>query len=179
VASGFPLWSMTVTYNNLILPEAGELKAWVDSLRGPQRLIYAYDLDRQIPLWHQGGRPFAASPATWAQTIDGDGLAHLALTGLLPGQVVSIGDYVGFAWGTAKYTAVRSLEYVVADASGSASFVVEPPVPTLVVPPEAITTLRQAGCLMRLVTGDTKLNDVGLGFMASGAKISAVQDLIP
>lgn len=180
VAAGTPLWSMSLGYNNLLPPEAYELKAWVDSLDGSKQLIFAYDIDREIPLYHQTGRPFEDTPATWSQTINGDGVALLELTGLLPGQIVTVGDYVGFAWGdNDQCTAVRALETVQIDAGGSTTFAVTPAVPTLVVPPEATTTLRRAGCLMRLVTTETKLMEIGTDCMPSGSKVVAIQDLIP
>ncbi|MEG3144213.1 hypothetical protein U1839_06060 [Sphingomonas sp. RT2P30] len=178
VTAGQPLWSISLTYANLMSEDAFALKAWVDSLAGSQRLIFAFDPDRQIPLFHQGGRPFVDAPTSWAQTIDGSGLALLALTGLHPGQVVSVGDYVGFAWGASKFTMVRALETVTANSGGTAGFAIEPPVPTLSVPSDATTTLRRAGCLMRQDTSQTKLPDIDLGFMPAGARIVAVQDLI-
>ncbi|CAN5367989.1 hypothetical protein BH10PSE14_BH10PSE14_04310 [soil metagenome] len=178
VTAGQPLWSMSLTYNNLMMEAAYGLKAWVDSLAGSQRLIFAFDPDRQIPRYHQSGRPFADTPASWSQTIDASGLALLALGGLLPGQVVSPGDYVGFAWGDRKYTMVRSLETAIAGAGGAATFAVEPPVPILSVPPEATTTLRRAGCLMRQDTSQTKLPEIDLGYMPAGARVVAVQDLM-
>lgn len=178
VTAGQPLWSMSLTYTNLLLPEAFALKAWVDSLAGAQRLIFGFDPDRELPLFHQHGRPFQDAPATWSQTIDTSGLALLTLTELFPGQVVSIGDYTGFAWGDRKYTMVRALEQTVVGAGGSATFAVEPAVPILSVPPEATSTLRRAGCLMRLDVSQTKLPDIDLGYMPDGARIVAVQDLM-
>jgi len=180
VAAGSPLWSMTLGYNNLLIPDAYALKAWVDSLDGAKQLIFAFDIDRQIPLYHQSGRPFAASPATWSQTINDDDVPLLELTGLLRGQVVSVGDYVSFVWGGGKkFALVRALEAARADASGTAEFAVTPAVPTLIVPPEATTTLRRAGCLMRQVTAETKLMEIGTDCMPAGSKVVALQDLIP
>jgi hypothetical protein len=178
ITAGPPRWSMTLTYNNMRFRQSDDLRAWLALLRGAQNLIFAFDIDRQLPRFHQGGRSFADTPASWTQTIDGSGVARLALTGLLPGQVVSPGDYVGFIWETSKLALVRACELVMADAAGAvAPFAIEPAVPTLV-PDEATTTLRRAGCLMRLVTGDTKLAEQGLGFTSTGSRIVAVQDYV-
>ena len=177
VSAGWPLWTTTVTFNNMMPDEAAGLRAWIDIQRGPQRTFAAFDIDRVIPFAHQDNRPFRATPSGWSQAISGDGVAYLTLEGLLCGQVVSIGDYVGFIWDTSKLALVRACETVQADADGTAVFAIEPPVwPS--VPGDAVVNLKQASCLMRLVPGDTKVAEQGLGFTGSGSKISAVQDLV-
>lgn len=177
VSAGWPLWTTTVTFNNMMPDEAAGLRAWIDMQRGPQRTFAAFDIDRVIPFAHQKGRPYQASPTSWSQAIDGDGVARLTLGGLLGGQTVSVGDYVGFVWETSKLALVRACETTVADGAGTATFAIEPPVwPS--VPEDAAANLKQASCLMRLVPGDTKVAEQGLGFTGSGSKISAVQDLV-
>jgi hypothetical protein len=176
VTAGFPLWRMSLSYTNLSRARADALEAWRDSLRGVQRTFYAWDHSRPVPRFHANGIPFNAAPSGWSQAIDADGTAYLTLTGLLAGQVVSYRDYVGFVWDTTKRSLVRAIEPAQADAAGSATFAVEPPVPPLT-PPTAAVTLRKAECLMRLVTGETQLAEHGLMFMGSGGRIVGIQDL--
>lgn len=176
ITAGFPRWLTTLTYNNMDFETAARLRAWLDIQRGAQRTFVAFDIDRQLPFYHQSGRPFAPTPATWSQAVDSDSIARLSLGGLLPGQVVSAGDYVGFIWSTSKRALVRACETVQAAASGAATFIIEPPVPTLV-PGDATTTLKQASCLMRLDSANTKLTEQALGFFSGGSKLSAGQDL--
>lgn len=177
VTAGWPLWTTTVTFNNMMPDESASLRAWRDLQRGPQRWFKAFDIDRVIPYAHQGGRPYAATPSGWSQEIGADGVAYLTLEGLLRGQVVSVGDYVGFVWETSKLALVRACERVTAGSDGTATFAVEPPVwPS--VPVDATVNLKQASCLMRLVTAETKIAEQGLGFTGSGSKISGVQDLV-
>lgn len=178
ITAGFPRWLTTLTYNNMDFATAARLRAWLDIQRGAQRTFVAYDVDRQVPFWHQGGgRPYNATAAEWSQDIDGDGIARLSLGGLMTGQVVSVGDYVGQVWGASKLALVRACETVVADGSGDATFAIEPPVPTLV-PGDAAINLKRASCLMRLDTANTKLAEQGLGYFGSGSKLSAGQDLV-
>ena len=101
----------------------------------------------------------------------------LALTGLLAGQIVAVGDYIGLSWGPSKKALARAVETSRAGAGGSLTVSVEPPLPPIV-PAGATVTLRRAGCMMRLVTGETKLGEQGLGYFSSGSTISAAQHLV-
>ena len=175
VTAGFTRWVMRVTLNNMRFDDADIWRAWLAVQRGPQRQFIAFDIDRQHPRYHSAGRPYNPTPTSWSQSVNSDDLVILTLQGLLPGQVVSIGDYVGFVWSSSKRALVRAVETVRADASGEAAFAVEPPVPP-VVPSGAAVTLRQAGCLMRLK--ERQLGEQGLGYFTGGSTIVAAQDLI-
>jgi hypothetical protein len=177
MTAGFPRWLMKMTLNSMSFADADIWRAWLAVQRGPQRPFFAFDIDRQHPRYHRDGRPYNPSPASWSQTINGDDLAMLGLTGLLPGQTVSMGDYIGLVWGGSKRALVRAVDTGRAGASGLLSVAVEPPLPPIV-PANAKVTLRRAGCMMRLVTGETKLGEQGLGYFTSGSTISAAQDLI-
>jgi len=177
VTAGFPRWVLRASLGQMTFAQADIWRAWLAVQRGPQRPFFAYDMDRQHPRFHGKSRPYQPAPATWSQAIRPDGLAVLTLGGLLAGQVVSIGDYVGLIWSGGKLALTRAVETRGADGSGSVSVAVEPPIPP-VVPADAAATLRRAGCLMRLVPGETKLGEAGITHFSAGTTIVAVQDLI-
>jgi hypothetical protein len=176
VTEAFPLWRASITFNNLSTARGDLLEAWVDSLRGIQRHFYAWDHSRPVPRFHAGGIPFNDTPTGWSQAIVG-GVAYLTLEGLLAGQVVSYRDYAGFIWDGTKRSLVRAIEPAQADAAGTATFAVEPPVPA-VTPPTATATLRKAACLMKLVPAETEIAERGLVFVPAGSRIAGVQDLV-
>ncbi|WP_221364184.1 hypothetical protein [Sphingomonas jinjuensis] len=176
ISAGLPRWAMRITLSAMRMEAAAQWRAFLDVQRGPQRPFVAFDIDRQLPLAHRGGRPFHPRPGSWAQAVTGEGLALLTLGGLVPGQIVSMGDYVGFAW-EGHLALTRAVETVQAGVGGSAQFAVEPPVPPIV-PHGAAVSLTRAGCLMRLVPGETKLAGSAIGVYASGSTIVAIQDVI-
>lgn len=178
MGAGQPLWSMKTTLGNMTFDNADIVSAFVDRQRGPQRLFVAYDVDRQDPRFHARGIAYSPTAASWSQTIDSDGTAYLSLAGLSAGQRISTGDYIGFIWDDWKRALVRAMEPAGADAAGAVTFEIEPAVPN-VVPGTAVAVLRQAGCLMRLVPGQVQLGENGLGYVAAGGSIAALQDLIP
>jgi hypothetical protein len=176
VSAGWPLWSMSVDLNNMQFHHADIWRAWVQAQRGSQRRFWARDLDRLCPRFHASGRPFPPVAGGWSQAIDADGTATLTLTGCV-GLVISLGDYVGFEWDVWKRSLVRAVSAAKADAGGSISFAIEPPVPSLT-PGGATARLAQPTCLMRLDTSNTKLGKQALGYMATGGTIAGVQDLV-
>jgi hypothetical protein len=176
MTAGFPRWTMRISLSAMLPADADVWRAWLAVQRGPARPFYAYDIDRQVPAAYVAGGSFAGTPSGWSQAIDGNGVAVLTLTGLLAGQKVSLNDYIGLAWPSARRALTRAAEPAVANGAGAATFAVEPPIPP-VVPLTAAATLVQATCVMRLVTGETKLAEVGLGgIMGAGGTISAAED---
>ena len=178
VTAGFPRWTLRVSLNNMSFDKADIWRAWLAVQRGPQRPFLAYDLDRRHPRFHATGRPYNAAPGSWSQAVGADDLAVLTLSGLMVGQIVAIGDYVGFSWGGGqRWALTRAVETVRAGTSGQVAVAVEPPVPPPV-PSDAAITLHEAKCRMRLVTQETKLGEQGLGFFTAGSTIAALEDLI-
>lgn len=178
VRSGFPIWTMALDLSAMLTEQSDIWRAWVTAQRGPGRRFYAFEIDRQIPLFHQDGTPFTKTPTAWSQTIDSDSTAYLTLDGLLPGMWISRGDYVGFRWDGWKRSLVRALEPVRVTETRSATFAIEPPVHT-VTPVGATATLDRPDCLMRLEPSSTKLGRQILGgSTAGGGAIAAVQDLV-
>lgn len=193
VQSGWPRYTMTLDLNNMEDEDASAWRAFRRSLRGLQRGFLATDLWRPLPLAHAdgfammtkvGGAPFLGAAATWSQAIDAIGDAYLTLTGLPAGLQLSVDDYVGFKWDASGSPAGshdrRALTQVgvaaAANATGSVTVLVEPPVPTLV-PSGAIPHLDTPSCVMKLLS-DTKLARRVLDIdTESGGKIVAAQDL--
>lgn len=173
ITAGFPLWTATWTLT-ATTPERGQAwRAWVSSLRGPQRHLIGMDLTARLPIAYRtvGLGAFDGDAASWSVNTDRD---VLTLTGLPTGFALAPGDYVGFRWGGGtKLALVRILEAV---TGATVSFAIEPALPSLV-PGSAVAHVKDAGCLMRL-TSETELGDIGVSRVLSG-KIAAVQDLIP
>lgn len=176
VTAGFPLWRLEWTLGRLTARMTDEWRAFVAGQRGSQRWFYAYDLYRPHPRFYEAGKPYAPVAASWSHAVDSAGVARLTLTGLNAGQVVATGDYAGFEWDIWKRAAVRSLETIIASASGVAVFAIEPAVPA-VVPVGAVANLKRPTCLMKLLP-DTKLASPNrMGQLESGT-IAAIQDLV-
>ena len=177
VAAGFPVWTMKIALGNMTFDDADVWRAWLAVQRGGRRRFIAFDIDRQVPRFHRHGRPYNPKPTAWSQAINADDLAIVSLGGLLPGQTVAIGDYVGLVWDGEKRALTRAVETARAGAAGTLSVACEPPIPPTV-PAGAAVTLRRAGCLMRLISGETKLGEQGLGYFTGGSTIAAVQEFV-
>lgn len=197
VTLGFALWRAKWELSRNLTREASDdWRAFYARLRRSQRPFVAHDRDRLYPKAYPagfarmttvGGAPFTGEAASWSQAIDADGNGLLTLTGLPSGFQMGKGDYAGFRWdadgspaGTwDRRTMVRAVEAAVADATGSITVMVEPPVPTLVVPVGAQAHLDQPGCIMRMVPGEGGLAALDRRQKIAGGTISAVQDLRP
>jgi len=177
IAAGFPLWRGEWTLGTLSLSMSDAVEAFVAGQRGSARHFYGFDFRRRAPRSAFQGTPFAPAASSWSQAVDGAGIVRLTLNGLLPGQVLTRADHIGFEWSTWKRALVRTIESVVANDSGVAVVAIEPAVPTLV-PGAAIAVLKNPTCLMKLVPGETKLGAVGRKGTIEGGSIVAVQDLV-
>ncbi len=186
VAAGNPLWSATWQIGRIGAARSDLWRAFVARLRGPGRTFYASDLGRPRPLAHQsgwtgmtkpGGAAFNGIADGWSQAIDADGDATLTLTGVSPALVLSIGDYIGLRWSGTRRTLARAVLPASAGADGTIAVVVEPPVPTLVVPSSAVAYLESPVCVMRLVPGEVDLGPIDRRLAITSGKITAIQDL--
>lgn len=175
--AGFPRWMMKITLNAMTFDDADIWRAWLAVQRGPQRPFFAFDIDRQQPRFHRDGRPYNPKTSTWSQTMDVNDVAVLQLGGLLAGQTVAIGDYIGLTWGTGKWALTRAVETACAGGAGTLAVSAEPPLPPIV-PANATVVLRRPGCMMKLVTAETKLGEQAIGYFTSGSTISAAQHLV-
>lgn len=190
VTAGFPLWRMQLRLGVTFDLADEEWSAFMLALRGSQRRFKAIDLRRRAPR----ATPQVEATSVWEQTIDADGNALLALGDLIPASVLSTKDYIGFRWDAAgsdpgSKDALALVRVVgsattlggqgIADGTGAATVMVEPPVPTIV-PGDAEAYFYDAGCLMKLVPGNSQLGDSVLGdHTEQGGTIEAVQELIP
>lgn len=187
VAAGFPLWRMRLSLANLAEDDADIWRAFFATLRGPRRQFLARDLQRDRPKLPRGG-PYTKVAADWSQSITTEGDAVLSLEGLIANMPLSIGDYIGFRWDAEgsssgahdRRALVRVVDRGFANSGGEATVIVEPPVPTLVVPADAEAYFEKPSCLMRLVSGSSQLGEQVLGdYTAQGGVIEAVQELLP
>lgn len=196
VQAGWPLWAARFEIARSD-PDSGDLwHAWLDRLRGRQRLFYAGDPTRNFPKSAQGGfagmlrgtgGAFDGSALAWSQTFDSDQNALLALTGLPAGFMFSPRDLIGFKWDAAgapagsyrRRTMARVVAPATASGAGAVTVMIEPPVDPLVVPAGAIAHLDNPRCLMRQVSDKTELGAIGSGGAMGDGTIVAVQDLRP
>jgi hypothetical protein len=177
VTAGWPVWGMSLSLNNMPEDDADIWRAWLLIQRGPQNLFYGRDLDRSIPKAHRDGTPFAATADSWSASIDGTtGVCALALVGV-DDTTLSIGDYIAFEWDTWKRSLVRVVEGGTADGSGNLTVAVEPPVHPIT-PSDAVATLLNPTCLMRLDSKNTSIGEQDDGFTVAGSRIVGVQDLV-
>lgn len=196
VTAGEPLWAGMWQLGKMGAAASDEWRAWRLRLRGSQRGFLARDVARPYPLAHitgfagmtrAGGGAFSGATTGWSQTIDAEGDASLQISGLPATLAFSWGDYIGFRWdavgdpaGTMRRRAlVRVVVPGLANGSGVAVLRVEPPVPTLVVPPTAIAHLDTPACVMRLVPGGSDFGPIDRRLSVTNGRISAIQDLRP
>lgn len=155
------------------LPEVDFLafRAWLSSLRGSGRTFYGQDRLHRFPTNYANGfgglvragtsTAFDGTATSWSTDAS---RGALTLNGLPANLALLPGDYVGFSWSTTRRALVRILEAATANASGVATFDVEPSIPT-VVPAGAVATLADASCLMRVEPGST---DAAASFTKTG-----------
>lgn len=197
VTLGFPLWRARWELSRNLTREASdEWRAFFARLRRSQRPFVAHDRDRLYPRAYPGGfarmttpagAPFTGAATSWSQAVDGDGDARITLGGLPSGLLLGTGDYVGFRWDAAgspagsndRRTLVRLVEPATADSAGAAAVLVEPVLPTLVVPAGAVAHLDRPGCIMRLAPGESGPAPLDRRQKIAGGTILALQDLRP
>lgn len=89
---GPALWRASFSSGVLELPEAVAAEALLNSLEGVVRSFYAHDVRRPYPLAAPTGA-FSDSAEISAISAEWDAVA---LSGLPPGFVISVGDYIAF-----------------------------------------------------------------------------------
>lgn len=196
VQAGWPLWLGTWELDRVDGRSADLWEAFHARLRGRQRLFLSGDISRPYPIAHRGGfagmvraggGAFAGDALAWAQAINADGEAELALTGLPPGLILSVGDYIGWKWDAVGAPALsyhrRALARIVVGAAatggGAATVMIEPPLSTLVVPSGAVAHLDRAQACFRQLPDKSGLGPRSGGSGMAGGAFSAVQDLRP
>jgi hypothetical protein len=194
VQAGWPLWLATYELDRVDRDSADMWRAFVARLRGRQRLFLGTDPTRAFPratprgfagMNRAGGGAFPGSALAWAQNIDADGNAVIALTGLPANLPLGAGDRIGWKWDAAGSPAAtydrRALARVVvgavASGGGAITVTVEPPINTLVVPAGAVAHLDNPACLMRQIPDRSSIGSIGSGGALSAASLTAMQDL--
>ena len=196
VQAGWPLWLARYEIDRSD-PVSGDIwNAFVDRLRGRQRVFFGINPARLFPrlypsgfgvMTRAGGGTFDGNALTWSQSIDADGNAAFALTGLPAGLTLSVGDMIGFKWDAAgaaagsfgRRTMARVVAQSTANGAGVATVMAEPPISTLVVPAGAKAHLDRPCCLLRSIPDQTDLGATGAGGAFAGGTIIAAQDLRP
>jgi len=193
VQAGWPLWRAEYQLDRMDPRSGDQWGAFLDRLRGRQRLFLGGDTARPFPAAYRngfggmvraGGGAFDGSALTWAQAIDGDGDARITLTGLPAGLELRTRDAIGFKWDAAGEAAgsyrraamVRLAEDATADGAGSVTALVEPPLHGIV-PVAAVAHLDRPRCMLRLVPRESDLSGVGTGSAYEGGTIVAMQEL--
>lgn len=180
-----PLWRLRATIANGDSDDSDEFIAFIDSLRGQQRLFFGFDASRPLPRMYRNGfagleraegGDFDGTTTEWSLSEDRD---VLELADLPEGLDLRLRDYVGFAWetgGEPRRSLHRYIESAQADSSGVHVAAIEPPVPPLV-PAEAKATLLTPTCLMRQVTAETEIGETDV-LHTAGGRFSAIQVLL-
>jgi hypothetical protein len=152
-----PLWTLRVETQCASEEQYGLWRAWLDSLRGPQRLFFGRDAFRPYPLRYAhgfsgleraGGGAFDGTATSWSVNAARD---EVELAGLPASLRLIYGDYIGFAWGSggsSKRSLHRVLEDSNADIDGNGVWTVEPAAPRWL--SVATATIARPDCLMRL-----------------------------
>lgn len=197
VTLGFPVWRARWELSrNLTRTASDEWRAFFARLRKSKRPFVAHDRDRLFPKAYPdgfrrmttvAGTPFTGAAASWSQAIDSDGEALVTLTDLPSGFAMTLGDYIGFRWDAAgsasgsndRRTMARLVAASTADASGTLIALVEPAVPTGVVPANATAHLDRPGCIMKMQPGDSGPAPLDRRQKIAGGTLTAVQDLRP
>lgn len=177
VQAGFPRWTGTWPVATVSRLKSDEVRAFVADQEAPGSRFYGYEPGRERPRFHQDGVPFTHSPAGWSQAIGTDGKMWLTLTEVMPGMVMSRGDYVGFIWDDWKRAMVRATSQGVAQGDRTITFRIQPSVPALV-PGDAAVTLLNPTCIMRIDRDQTDVGGVDRRLAVTGAKIVAHQELV-
>lgn len=119
---GPALWRAEYATTPLPNKDAMTFEAALDSLDGVIQTFEACDLRRVMPLLYPTG---SGANNGVLLSVNANNKA-LALSGLVAGQVVSVGDYLSFTYGTAR-ALHRVVEAVTANGSGvTAQFEVRP-----------------------------------------------------
>jgi hypothetical protein len=123
---GSALWVASYTTQPLADIDAITLEATLDSLDGVIFTFEAFDLRRTMPLLYPGG---TGANNGVLNSVNANNKA-LSLSGLAAGQVVSVGDYLSFTYGSSR-ALHRVVEAVTANGSGlTTEFEVRPHIRT-------------------------------------------------
>jgi hypothetical protein len=168
---GPALWMATYTTKPMQNDDALAYEAALDSLDGVVQTFEAYDLRRPYPRSDPTGATYNNGVLA---SVNANNKA-LALSGLVAGQVVSVGDYLSFTYGSSR-ALHRVAEGVTANGSGvTAQFEVRPHIRSGYSVSAAVTLKTPRGVFM-LVPGSMSVK--ANGGMYSVVSFQAVQALL-
>lgn len=204
IQAGSAKWTAEWSLGRIGARASDEWRGWVARVQQSSRPFFGYDRARPYPLLYpngftfmtqaDGNGPFTGAASGWSQDIDDQGDAWLTLEGLAAGLILSIGDYVGFRWDAAdgdpgnmaRRALARSDSRAMADASGTVTIRVVPPVPVAgegligVVPTGAIAHLDRPKCVMKFPRSNgRRLAPIDRRLAVTGGTIAALQELLP
>lgn len=156
-----PLWMAEYQVVPMYADDFQRFQAWLNSLRGGQKMFWGYDPAREYPAYYGASAP--AASCTLATTVSSG--FSIALSGLPSGYRFTAGDLVSVRTATS-----RSLHEVQEDvtATTSATITVEPRV-SITLTSGAQVDLVRAAAKMRLVEKSglrRSANPTGLTFSA-------------
>lgn len=156
-----PLWMAEYQAVPMYAEDFQRFQAWLNSLRGGQKMFWGYDPAREYPAYYGASAP--ANSCTLATTVSSG--FSLALSGLPSGYRFTAGDLVSVRTATS-----RSLHEVQEDvtATTSATITVEPRI-AITLTSSAQVDLVRAAAKMRLVEKSNlrrTANPSGLSFSA-------------
>lgn len=154
---GSAVWLLNFTTAPLLIDDAIAFEVALGSLDGIVQTFEASDLRRIMPLLYPTG---ACNNGVLA-SVNANNKA-LALSGLAAGQVISVGDYLSFEYGSRR-ALHRAAETVTANGSGvTAQFEVRPHIRSgWTLSPSTTVTLKTPRGIFRLVPGSVSSNPNG------------------
>ncbi len=154
------LWKGTISLGRMLQAEAAHASVMMDLIRTSGALFWAFDARRPAPAADPRGMVLGTATPTIHALPSGN--RSIALAGLPAGYVLSIGDYLGFAYGGGRRALHRVAELQVQAASNGITPAFE--VSTLINPGAvvgaAVQLIRPAIPCMRVtgsvMTGETR-----------------------
>jgi hypothetical protein len=167
---GSALWTVSFTTGPIPNDDALAYEALLNSLDGVIGSFEAYDMRRAYPRLYPTGT--GANDGVLA-SVNANNKA-ISLSGLAVGQVVSVGDYLSFTYGTSR-ALHQAVETVTADGSGvTGEFEVRPHLrPGWTLSPTTAVTLKNPSGVFSLVPGS--VNSRASGALHTVVSFQAVQ----
>lgn len=169
---GPALWTADYTTIPMLNDDSLAFEASLDSLDGVANTFEAYDLRKIYPRSYPTGSGCNDGVLV---SVNADN-KRLALSGLVAGQVISVGDYLSFNYGTSR-ALHRIVEGVTANGSGLTSqFEVRPHIRSgWVLSPSTTVKLKQPRGIFMLIPNSVAVVPVGGAY--SKVSFKAVQAL--
>ena len=168
---GAPLWTGTATLAPGYHADLAAVEALLAELTAPGRFVLAYDPRHNGPKADPGGAILGGASPT-IHTLDGDN-RRMRIGGLPSGYVLSVGDYLGFQYGSpARYALHRVTSAATASGGVTPLFSVAPNIRPGATTGAAVTLVRPVcKCLISAEYG------AGRPLITSGAEIGLIQTL--